>query len=140
MKKALVIFLVLEVAFFVHFGFAWFAPHIVKNTLGQVTMMYSLIGALTIAQLLLSVVVARKWPQKAAIGLLGLNTFKLLVSLALFFVMVIPICGKSVATGLNFCIAYFYFLIFGAVFMTQILFKKTTIDVPQTDQSAPKEQ
>ncbi|MCQ2376319.1 MAG: hypothetical protein MJ069_10545 [Salinivirgaceae bacterium] len=139
MKKALVIFLILEVVFFVHFGLAWFAPHIVKNTLGQVTMMYSLVGVLTVVQLILSVLIARKWPQKAAVGLLGLNTLKLLVSLVLFLVMVVPICGKSVATGLNFCVVYFYFLIFGAVFMTQILFKQPAPVDSKANQSTTKE-
>ena len=48
---------------------------------------------------------------------------KMLLSIVLLFVLIVPFAGKSAAVGINFAVAYLFFLVFDSQIVILLLNK-----------------
>ena len=75
-------------------------------------LMYGILCVLTTIHLFVVRVVVRRHQEQAAMIVMALNMLKMLLSIVLLFVIVVPFTGKGGAVALNFGVAYLFFLIF----------------------------
>lgn len=75
-------------------------------------LIYGILTVLTIAHLIVVRVIVSRHRQQAPMIVMALNMLKMLLSVVLLFVVVVPFTGKDAAVGINFAVAYVFFLIF----------------------------
>ena len=75
-------------------------------------LIYGILCALTVVHLIVVRAVVRRHCEQAPMIVMALNMFKMLLSVVLLFVAVVPFTGKDAAVGINFAVAYVFFLIF----------------------------
>ena len=77
-----------------------------------VLLIYGILFSLTMVHLFVVRTVVRRKRQQAAMIVMALNMLKMLLSVVLLFVVIVPFTGKDAAVGINFAAAYVFFLIF----------------------------
>ena len=97
---------------FVHVLTAYLWPDFVRVELPYLLLIYGILCALTVIHLIVVRAVVRRHREQAPMIVMALNMFKMLLSVVLLFVAVVPFTGKDAAVGINFAVAYVFFLIF----------------------------
>lgn len=97
---------------FAHLSAALLCPDFVRVELPYVLLIYGILTVLTIAHLIVVRVIVSRHRQQAPMIVMALNMLKMLLSVVLLFVVVVPFTGKDAAVGINFAVAYVFFLIF----------------------------
>lgn len=98
-----------------HFLLALFAPDFVSVSVPHLLVIYGILASLTLLHILLSHFAKKLFPAQAGLIVIALNIFKMLLAMILLFVVVIPLTGKSAAVGINFMVAYFFFIYIDSV-------------------------
>ena len=97
---------------FVHVLTAYLWPDFVRVELPYLLLIYGILCALTVVHLFVVRAVVRRHREQAPMIVMALNMLKMLLSVVLLFVVVVPFTGKDAAVGINFAVAYVFFLIF----------------------------
>lgn len=97
---------------FIHLTATLLWPGFVRVALPHVLLIYGILTVLTIAHLLVVRVIVLRHRQQAPLIVMAMNMLKMLLSIVLLFVVVVPFTGKDAAVGINFAVAYVFFLIF----------------------------
>ena len=95
-----------------HIVVALLCPDFVRIALPHLLLMYGILCGLTVVHLLVVGKVVRRRQQQSAMIVMALNMLKMLLSIVLLFVIVVPFTGKGGAVAINFGVAYLFFLIF----------------------------
>lgn len=95
-----------------HFLTAVICPGAVKIEVAHLLLIYGILCLLTGAHLFVTKAITRNKRESAPIIVMGLNMLKMILSIVLLFVVVVPLTGKGAAVALNFAVAYMFFLIF----------------------------
>lgn len=104
-----------------HFLIAALWPAFVKIQIPHILLIYGILGVLTVLHLFVVRIVAQRHQQQAAMIVMALNMLKMLLSVILLFVVVVPFTGKSGAVGINFAVAYVFYLIFDSQIVILLL-------------------
>ena len=104
-----------------HFGVAWFCPETVKISVAHLLLIYGILCMLTGVHLFVTRTVTHRKRESAPIIIMGLNMLKMLLSIVLLFVIVVPLTGKGAAVALNFAVAYLCFLIFDSMMVIRMM-------------------
>ena len=104
-----------------HFLAAVLWPSFVKIQIPHLLLIYGILGALTVLHLFVVRIVAQRHRQQAAMIVMALNMLKMLLSVILLFVVVVPFTGKSGAVGVNFAVAYVFYLVFDSQIVILLL-------------------
>ena len=105
----------------IHFLLTAFFPELMQMTLPHLLLIYAILLALTIFHLFVARLVARKFEQQASLIIVVLNMLKMILSVVLLFLIVVPITGKGGAVALNFMGAYIFFLVFDSQMVIMLL-------------------
>lgn len=105
----------------IHFLLAALVPNVMQMTFAHLLLIYAILLALTILHLFVARLVARKFEQQASLIIIALNMLKMILSVVLLFLIVVPITGKGGAVALNFMGAYIFFLIFDSQMVILLL-------------------
>ena len=97
---------------FLHIVTALLWPDFTKVAFPHLLLMYGILCVLTTIHLFVVRVVVHRHQEQAAMIVMALNMLKMLLSIVLLFVIVVPFTGKGGAVALNFGVAYLFFLIF----------------------------
>ena len=97
---------------FLHIAAALFLPDFVRVAFPHLLLMYGILCTLTVIHLFVVRTVVRRHQQQAPMIVMALNMLKMLLSIVLLFVIVVPFTGKGGAVAINFGVAYLFFLIF----------------------------
>ena len=97
---------------FLHIAAALFIPDFVRIALPHLLLMYGILCGLTVVHLFVVSRVVRRHQQQSAMIVMAMNMLKMLLSIVLLFVVVVPFTGKGGAVAVNFGVAYLFFLIF----------------------------
>lgn len=97
---------------FLHIAAALFIPDFVSIALPHLLLMYGILCGLTVVHLFVVRRVVRRHKQQSAMIVMAMNMLKMLLSIVLLFVVVVPFTGKGGAVAVNFGVAYLFFLIF----------------------------
>lgn len=104
-----------------HFLIAALWPAFVKIQIPHILLIYGILGVLTVLHLFVVRIVAQRHQQQAAMIVMALNMLKMLLSVILLFVVIVPFTGKSGAVGINFAVAYVFYLIFDSQIVILLL-------------------
>jgi hypothetical protein len=104
-----------------HFLTAMLWPQTVGMELAHLLLVYGTLCLLTGAHLFVVRIVARRNKQQAPIIIVGLNMLKMLLSVVLLFVVVVPFAGKGAAVAINFAVSYLFFLLFDSQIVILLL-------------------
>ena len=96
----------------IHLLTAYLYPDFVRVKMPYVLLIYGILFSLTMVHLFVVRTVVRRKRQQAAMIVMALNMLKMLLSVVLLFVVIVPFTGKDAAVGINFAAAYVFFLIF----------------------------
>ena len=107
-----------------HFLTAALWPAFVKIQIPHILLIYGILAVLTVLHLFVVRIVAQRHRQQAAMIVMALNMFRMLLSIVLLFVVVVPLTGKSGAVGINFAVAYLFFLLFDSQLVVLLLNKE----------------
>lgn len=105
----------------IHFLAAVLWPAFVKIQIPHILLIYGILGVLTVLHLFVVRIVSQRHRQQAAMIVMALNMLKMLLSVILLFVVVVPFTGKSGAVGVNFAVAYVFYLIFDSQIVILLL-------------------
>lgn len=97
---------------FLHIVTALLWPDFTQVAFPHLLLMYGILCVLTTIHLFVVRAVVRRHQEQAAMIVMALNMLKMLLSIVLLFVIVVPFTGKGGAVALNFGVAYLFFLIF----------------------------
>ena len=97
---------------FLHIVTALLWPSFVQVAFPHLLLMYGILCVLTTIHLFVVRAVVRRHQEQAAMIVMALNMLKMLLSIVLLFVIVVPFTGKGGAVALTFGVAYLFFLIF----------------------------
>ena len=106
-----------------HFLTALFWPSFVSIQIPHLLLIYGILATLTAVHLFVVRIVVNRHRQQAAMIVMALNMLKMFLSILLLFVVVVPLTGKSSAVGINFAVAYVFFLIFDSKLVILLLNK-----------------
>ena len=106
-----------------HFLTALLWPSMVKIELAHLLLIYGMLCMLTGLHLFVVKIIASRNKEQAPIIVVGLNMLKMLLSIVLLFVLIVPLAGKSAAVGINFAVAYLFFLVFDSQIVILLLNK-----------------
>ncbi|MBO7496040.1 MAG: hypothetical protein J6T98_05765 [Salinivirgaceae bacterium] len=104
-----------------HFLAALLWPSMVKIEMAHLLITYGMLSLLTGIHLFVVKIVAGRNKEQAPIIIVGLNMLKMLLSIVLLFVLIVPLTGKSAAVGINFTVAYLFFLVFDSQIVILLL-------------------
>ena len=104
-----------------HFLAAALWPAFVKIQIPYILLIYGILGVLTVLHLFVVRIVSQRHQQQAAMIVMALNMLKMLLSVILLFVVIVPFTGKSGAVGINFAVAYVFYLIFDSQIVILLL-------------------
>lgn len=122
MNKRITIFQIIILCIpVVHIILSLVAPTFVIMAFKHLLLTYGMLLLLTFFHLLFVRIASRRLPEQAALITMGLNLFKMIISIALLFVIVVPLAGKGGATAVNFAVAYLFFLILDSQLAIYIL-------------------
>lgn len=124
MKKlttSIVFILIVPIA---HFLLALLAPSLVQLKFAHILLIYGILATLTLVHLFVVERIVHSHKEQAPIIIMALNMVKMIASLVLLFVIVVPQAGKGGAVALNFAAAYFTFLIFDSQMVVLMLTDK----------------
>lgn len=105
----------------IHFLLTALVPDIMQMTLSHLLLIYAILLALTILHLFVARLVARKFEQQASLIIVALNMLKMILSVVLLFLIVVPVTGKGGAVALNFMGAYIFYLVFDSQMVILLL-------------------
>ena len=97
---------------FLHIVTTLLWPDFIQVAFPHLLLMYGILCVMTTIHLFVVRVVVRRHQEQAAMIVMALNMLKMLLSIVLLFVIVVPLTGKGGAVALNFGVAYLFFLIF----------------------------
>lgn len=106
-----------------HFLTAMLWPSFVSIQIPHLLLIYGILATLTALHLFMVRIVVNRHRQQAAMIVMALNMLKMFLSILLLFVVVVPLTGKSSAVGINFAVAYVFFLIFDSQIVILLLNK-----------------
>ena len=106
-----------------HFLTAALWPETVKIGVAHLLLIYGILCLLTGVHLFVTKIVTSRKPESAPIIIMGLNMLKMILSIVLLFVVVVPLTGKGAAVALNFAVAYLCFLIFDSMMVIRMMKK-----------------
>lgn len=124
MKKlttSIVFILIVPIA---HFLLALLAPSLVQLKFAHILLIYGILATLTLVHLFVVKRIVHSHKEQSPIIIMALNMVKMIASLVLLFVIVVPQAGKGGAVALNFAAAYFTFLIFDSQMVVLMLTDK----------------
>ena len=104
-----------------HFLTALLWPQFVRVQIPHLLLIYGILAALTVAHLFVVRIIARRNRQQSAMIVMAMNMLKMLLSVVLLFVVVVPLAGKSAVVGINFAVAYLFFLVFDSQIVIMLL-------------------
>ena len=104
-----------------HFLTALLWPATVRIAIEHLLLIYGILTVLTCAHLFVVKMVASRNKKQAPLIVVALNMLKMLLSIVLLFVVVVPFTGKSAAVGINFAVAYLFYLIFDSQIVILLL-------------------
>jgi uncharacterized membrane protein len=104
-----------------HFAAAFLWPDTVKIAIAHLLLIYGILATLTVIHLIIVRIVASRHHQEAPMIVMALNMFKMLLAIVLLFVAVVPLTGKGASVGINFAVAYVFFLIFDSQTVLMLL-------------------
>lgn len=87
-------------------------PETVKIAVAHLLLIYGILCLLTGLHLFVTKIITRNKNEQAPIIIMALNMLKMILSIILLFVVVVPLAGKGAAVALNFAVAYLFFLVF----------------------------
>lgn len=105
----------------IHFLLTALVPDVMRMTIPHLLLIYAILLALTILHLFVARLVTRKFAQQASLIIVALNMLKMILSVVLLVLVVVPITGKGGAVALNFMGAYIFFLIFDSQMVILLL-------------------
>lgn len=121
MKKLVTSAFLVFVVPFIHFLLALAAPSLVKLSFVHILLIYSMLAILTAVHLFVVKKISQNKKDQAPLIVVALNMLKMIVSVVLLFVVVVPFTGKGGAVALNFAAAYFFFLVFDSQMVILLL-------------------
>lgn len=107
-----------------HFATVAVYPGFAKIRIPHLLMIYGILAMLTGVHLFVVRTIVRRHHEQSAIIVMGLNMLKMILSIVLLFVVVVPFAGKGGAVAINFGLAYFFFLIFDSKIVIMLLNSK----------------
>lgn len=117
-------FLLAALIVIAHFLLAVLAPGFVSVSVAHLLVIYGILACLTMLHIGLSCLVKKAFPAQAGLIVIAMNMLKMLLAMILLFVIVVPLTGKGAAVGINFMVAYFFFIFVDSILSIILLTRK----------------